>query len=194
MNLGRLRQRLLWPVYQLQGSPRYRHLGRGIARRLPIRCTLAGPADLPDVVHAIYHGHAEAMTRQHRAADGTLNDYHYLLARLWGRVIGTATLCRRQDAASQEQFPGWWLFDLRVALWLRGFGVGETLVRQAVVEAAALGADRLSLLVVADNRPALALYHKLGFAPMSLPALEAILAKQVDRGAPRQCILSRPLP
>lgn len=194
MNLDRLRQRLLWPVYQLQGCPLYRRLGRGIARRLPIRYVRAGSADLPDVIQTIYHGRAEVMAGHHYSADGTPNDYYYLLARLWGRVIGTATLCRRRDVEGQEHFPGWWLFDVRVTLWLRGFGVGEALLRQAMVEATALGVDRLSLLVVANNRPAVALYHKLGFTPMSFPALEAILAKQVGRGAPRQLILSRPLP
>ena len=58
------------------------------------------------------------------------------------------------------------LFDIVTGPAVRRRGYGRLLVRSLLAHAAAMGATRAYLQVVADNSPALALYGDLGFEPL----------------------------
>jgi len=49
----------------------------------------------------------------------------------------------------------------------RGRGVAQQLMRSALVDAAAAGLENVQLDVAVDNQPALTLYGRLGFVPIS---------------------------
>jgi ribosomal protein S18 acetylase RimI-like enzyme len=61
-------------------------------------------------------------------------------------------------------------------------------------QAQAEGAKELFLNVFEDNRPALALYRKLGFERVALPVLEEEFAAEGQREGRRRVTLRRSLP
>lgn len=85
----------------------------------------------------------------------------YVLARLDrdARIIGVATFSRVEEIAD--------LLRVIVHPQARGQGVGASLVRAGLDWAAALGAQRMLLEVRPDNDPAVALYRRLGFEPVT---------------------------
>jgi ribosomal protein S18 acetylase RimI-like enzyme len=107
-------------------------------------------------------------------------------------VIGFVQLVRHPEA----HFPyvGYWLFSLRVRTRYRGMGIGEALTRRVIDQAQAEGAKELFLNVFEDNRPALALYRKLGFERVALPVLEEEFAAEGQREGRRRVTLRRSLP
>jgi L-amino acid N-acyltransferase YncA len=56
-------------------------------------------------------------------------------------------------------------------------GLGETLCKKVIETASAEGAPELQLVVNADNRAAVALYSKLGFAHKPVPEMDAQFAR-----------------
>jgi ribosomal protein S18 acetylase RimI-like enzyme len=83
------------------------------------------------------------------------------LALLGERPVGTVGALRLPD-----QPPGECIL---VGLWVdpaaRGLGVGELLVRTVAEAAAQQGMQRVVLEVAHENRPAVALYERMGFVP-----------------------------
>ena len=79
-----------------------------------------------------------------------------------------------RGAPDEARTDAAWLISMWVAPEVRGRGVGEALVAAVVEWARASGARRLLLDVGDHNRPAIALYARMGFEPNgttgSLPA------------------------
>jgi ribosomal protein S18 acetylase RimI-like enzyme len=69
--------------------------------------------------------------------------------------VGLANLGRRGSRT--------WLGGVGVVPERRGEGIGEMLTRALIDRARGLGAEEMALEVIVDNRPAIALYEKLGF-------------------------------
>lgn len=72
-----------------------------------------------------------------------------------GRLVGVAAFSSVDDVADLNRVV--------VAPAARGRGIGAALVRAGLEWAQAVGANRMLLEVSTDNRPALALYRRLGF-------------------------------
>lgn len=85
----------------------------------------------------------------------------HVLARLDrdARIIGVATFSCVEDMAD--------LHRVIVRPDARGQGVGASLVRAGIDWAGAVGARRMLLEVRPDNESAVALYRRLGFAPVT---------------------------
>lgn len=92
-------------------------------------------------------------------------------ARYDGELLGFVRLIRISDVESPR--AGYWLYNLHVKPRYRGMGIGAALTRRVMDQAQSEGASELFLEALEDNVPALALYRKLGFEPVSLPALRA---------------------
>jgi GNAT superfamily N-acetyltransferase len=92
----------------------------------------------------------------------TFRESYIISAALWKRQIGFVELT---NSGRSQNGADWWLVDLRVWPLLRGAGIGEQLVRRAITMAQDKGIALLNVLVKKDNKPALALYEKLGFLP-----------------------------
>ncbi len=123
-------------------------------------------ADAPDAFGSTY---GEAAARPPDTWAAQLREIPTFVAVVDGEDAGIVRGARddsRPDTA--------WLISMWVAPEVRGQGVGEALI-DAVVEWARAGGARRLLLDVGDhNRPAIALYARMGFEPNgttgSLPA------------------------
>ncbi len=79
------------------------------------------------------------------------------------RVVGTCALVRM----SPDMFE---VAKLSVAMDARGDGLGRRLTQHAIDRARALGASRVALVSSTKLTTALALYSRMGFVRMPLPA------------------------
>lgn len=93
-------------------------------------------------------------------------------------VLGFVRLRRRPE--TEPPYIGHWLFSLTVRSRYRGMGLGEALTQHVIDQSLAEGASGICLCVFEDNLPAVALYRKLGFERVSLPAVEDALADDVE--------------
>jgi GNAT superfamily N-acetyltransferase len=94
------------------------------------------------------------------------------------RPVGLANLGRRGRRT--------WLGGVGVVRERRRQGIGKLLTRGLIERARALGADEMVLEVIVDNRPAIRLYEKLGFArtrELEVLSLAASAAGSVDAEA-----------
>ncbi|MET8562698.1 GNAT family N-acetyltransferase [Streptomyces flaveolus] len=85
----------------------------------------------------------------------------WFLAWVAEQAVGVAALVAPPSSSAEErerQLDALWV----VPGW-RGRGVGEALISAAVDHAAGHGARSVSLTVAENNRPALGLYHRMGF-------------------------------
>lgn len=86
-----------------------------------------------------------------------------LLAESAGEVVGACALIKLPDGSGYE------LAKMAVAPSVQGRGLGYRLGQAAVQRARELGAKRLYLESNAVLKPAVSLYHKLGFRPVANP-------------------------
>jgi ribosomal protein S18 acetylase RimI-like enzyme len=119
-----------------------------------------------------------------------VNQKNYV-AKHGARVIGFVRLERCLEA--QSPWEGTWLSALEVWTQYRGFGVGEMLVRRVVAQAVTDGAPEIFLAVFEDNSRAIALYRKLGFEQVTLPALEPQLTTEKHRFGRRRIVMRKGL-
>ncbi len=84
---------------------------------------------------------------------------------------------------------GLWLFSLGVRLKYRRLGIGELLSRRVVQVARERGAPELYLLVFEDNRPAVRLYHKLGFKQRTVSTMEEMLKREKQTYGRRRVVM-----
>jgi ribosomal protein S18 acetylase RimI-like enzyme len=138
----------------------YRSLARALAPRIEIE--LAGREECFNV--------PLAQQRSSKPEGMTV----FYLARHGRRITGSARLWHAIERNSPD--GAFWVFNVEVRAWCRGFGIGEELVRYIEGEAIAAGATDLTLSVWETNSPAITLYRKLGFEPIVEPALETRLA------------------
>lgn len=87
------------------------------------------------------------------------------------QVLGSVRLMRHPETDSVH--AGYWLYSLTVRTRYRGMGIGAALTQRVVEQSRSEGATELFLDVSEDNPPAIALYRKLGFEPVTLPAIVA---------------------
>jgi signal peptidase I len=86
-------------------------------------------------------------------------DGFWLVAENRGKIVGGLTV------TSLEKDPGMWvIFGLEVKPLLRGIGIGQKLVEEALERAKTAGAREIGLFVNKKNIPALKLYQKAGFS------------------------------
>ncbi|MEW5817733.1 MAG: GNAT family N-acetyltransferase, partial [Spirochaetota bacterium] len=113
------------------------------------------------------------------------------VSRRRAKVIGFVQLVYHPET----HFPwvGHWLFSLHVWGPYRGLGVGETLTRRVIEQAGNRGAADLFLAVFEDNARAIRLYRKLGFFPITLPALEPGFAAEKKQSGRRRIVMRKPL-
>lgn len=121
----------------------------------------AAPADAGDVarIEAASFDPADAFTT--RQVRRLIDNPHALslVAEVDHRVAGWCVALRRQH----RQHRSGRIYSLAVAHEHRGRGIAEALLRQAFDTLRADDVRHVYLEVAADNAPAIALYHKLGF-------------------------------
>lgn len=109
------------------------------------------------------------------------------------RIIGFIQLLRNPDDA--PLYPGFWIFSLSVKPFYRGMNIGTMLSKEIINIALNKGAKEIFLRVRMNNKKAIALYHKLGFAKKKIPAFdEAQLEKERLNPEQRWIIMSKLLP
>ena len=123
-------------------------------------------ADAPD---AFGSTHDEALARPPDSWSAQLRELPTFVAVADGEDVGMVRGARDDSRAETA-----WLISMWVAPEVRRQGVGEALIDAVVEWARASGARRLLLDVGDHNRPAIALYARMGFEPNgrtgSLPA------------------------
>ena len=148
----------------------------------------ASPSDLMTLHAWLSPGGEDALPASERNANPYLTTY---VARSGADVLGFVSLLRHPET----EFPhtGHWLYSLTVRTRYRRIGVGEALTRRVIEQARAESAPELLLYVFENNAPAIALYRKLGFERVVLPALEAELEADVQKYGRRRVPLRKPL-
>jgi ribosomal protein S18 acetylase RimI-like enzyme len=82
----------------------------------------------------------------------------WLVAERKKKIVAALTVTR------YEKDTGLWvIFGLEIKPFLRGLGIGDQIVRDAVKKAREGGAKKVGLFVNKKNNPALELYRKAGF-------------------------------
>ena len=129
---------------------------------------------------------AEALPAFERNAHPNLTNY---VARHGELRLGFVRLMRHPET----DFPraGHWLYSLTVRTRYRGMGVGAALTQRVIDQSRSEGAAELCLYVFENSAPALALYRKLGFERVALPALEEELAADVEKFGRRRVTLRK---
>jgi ribosomal protein S18 acetylase RimI-like enzyme len=93
--------------------------------------------------------------------DATGPEATVFVAKKQNKIVGYVYLVRYHRAAPYE---GHWLSGLKVDVFCRRRGIGESLSQAVIDRARSEGAQKLALLVFEDNQAAIRLYRKLGFA------------------------------
>ncbi|MGV8110549.1 GNAT family N-acetyltransferase [Methanospirillum sp.] len=108
-----------------------------------------------------------------------------LIATWRGHILGFVQLVRHPP--SHAPYVGYWLFSLTIFHPLcRGLGIGERLCHAILDHARREGAEEILLIVRQNNRPAVALYQKLGFSQTSLEGLEEKLIQEAETTGKRR--------
>ena len=97
--------------------------------------------------------------------------------------------------------PGNWSDTLKKTILLqdkvrplyRGMGTGKELTRKIIEKSKGEGAKELCLLVRENSYRVINLYHKLGFKPKTVPALEEKLERERLSLGRRRIVLSKNL-
>jgi GNAT superfamily N-acetyltransferase len=110
-----------------------------------------------------------------------------LIAYIRGKPVGAAVI---RQFPENDFYPDWWIFRMQVETKYRGLGIGRGLMRRALKEAEAQGADRISFLVPEVNRLVVNMCRKMGFKQISIPRLDDQLKKVAQRGGNRRIIMS----
>jgi ribosomal protein S18 acetylase RimI-like enzyme len=163
-----------WALRGLQRIPLFRAWVKRFRPAFVIQ--EASQSDLM-ALYAWLHPNGEStLPASERNANPNLTNY---VAKNGSETLGLVRLVRHPEA----DFPhvGYWLYSLTIRPRYRGMGIGEALTRRVIEQAQAEGARELFLRVFEDNTPALALYGKLGFAPVTLPALDEDLAADAQK-------------
>lgn len=96
-------------------------------------------------------------------------DAFVLIAELAGAAVGYALVTVNEGSPTWRDLPRFGLLEtLSVLPDARGRRIGRALVEAVWDELERIGVRELRLDVMATNRPALAFYERLGFAPDSL--------------------------
>ena len=148
----------------------------------------ANPDDLAALYARLAPNRAEALSALGESANPNLTNF---VAKHGEQRFGLVRLMRHPET----DFPrtGHWLYSLTVRTRYRGMGVGEALTQRVIDQSRYEGAAALCLDVYEDNAPALALYGKLGFERVVLPAVEDELVADVATSGRRRVTLRKTL-
>ena len=152
---------------KLQGFPAYRWLARRVRPDIEIREPSQSDVDLIPAALGL------PPPKHPYRPDSNVTNY---VACANSSIVGFVQLVRFPKERSP--YEGYWLFSLEVRFRQRGAGIGRMLTRKVIERATLDGANELSLLVYARNRPAVRLYEKLGFQRVQIPGLEEDLEKE----------------
>ena len=153
-----------WLLPHIQGFTAYRNLARRLIR--------------PEIIY------------QWQAAEssGTC-----LLGKRNDVVIARVSLLHNStEANSLYRDQGWWLSGMWVHWRYRRLGIARRLTETALTYAKEHGACRVRLLVFKDNKPALALYRKLGYSQVSIPGIDEQLKEEAAKIKREKIILEKP--
>lgn len=92
-----------------------------------------------------------------KAIIDTRKEGFYLVAERKGKIAGSLTITRYKDTKL------WLIFGLVVKPFLRGLGIGERFVKEAIIKAGESDAGEIGLFINKNSSAALRLYKKLGF-------------------------------
>jgi len=113
-----------------------------------------------------------------------------LIATWHGHILGFVQVVRHPP--SHAPYVGHWLFSLTILHPLfKGLGIGERLCHAILNLASEEGAEEVFLLVNTGNKPAIALYQKLGFSHTSLTGLEERLVQEAETTGKRRITMVR---
>jgi ribosomal protein S18 acetylase RimI-like enzyme len=113
------------------------------------------------------------------------------VARQGEEILGFVRLVRSLEVDMKP--AGYWLYTLQVRSRYRGMGIGLALTQRVIDQARLEGASELSLEVLENNAPAIALYRKLGFDRVRSPAIDAELAADVQKYGRQRVLLRKGL-
>jgi ribosomal protein S18 acetylase RimI-like enzyme len=159
-----------------QGLPAYRQAGRRLAPRFSI-----ADADERDLAALLRRS---GTTAAQNGSAGPGPRVRRFAARVRGRTAGFVEFVDHRQL--DGPWSGCWLSSLEVWPLYRGMGLGEALSRAVIDEARRRGATELLLVVHEDQRRAVRLYLKLGFAGTVAPGLESLLQAEASRTGRRR--------
>jgi ribosomal protein S18 acetylase RimI-like enzyme len=113
------------------------------------------------------------------------------VAKWRSHILGCAKSVHERDASSP--WSGYWLHGLWVRQRYRGLGVGERLVRHRLEHARLEGVPQVLILVSEENERSIRLHQKLGFEMITIPALEPVLAVELDAVGKRHYTMRKTL-
>ena len=152
-------------VIKMQSIAIYRWIARSFQSGIRIK-----EADERDL-KAFYTWYRPSKVEVSVSQDSRSTDF---VAQKGSMVIGFAQLVRHSE--NTDFYEGYWLFGLVVKTRYRGMRIGEKLSQAVIERAKEEGANEILLLVRDNNRPAIDLYHKLGFRIEVVPDLEEQLS------------------
>lgn len=167
-------------VQWLQGLSFYRLFGRRLLKGVVI-------AEAKERDLEAFHRRFNPSEPYHRQPpDPNVTNW---VARQGEKVIGFAQLVDHPE----DHFPwvGHWLFSLHVWVLFRGVGIGEKLTRSVIENAENRGVRELHLAVFEDDKRAINLYRKLGFAQVALPGLEPMFEAEKQQYGRRQIVMKK---
>ena len=181
-----VRRLLGWALRRLRSVPEWRSWTRRFRPVYRIREATLGDLEVIDGLATSSEDPGPSASGQGVAPNLTV-----YVAERGTTIIGSVRLMRHGDSDSPH--AGYWLYSLEVEFPYRALGVGEALTMRVIDQARAEHAPGLFLRVFEDNAPALALYRKLGFEPVALPALADDLAADVRNYGRRRVPLRKSL-
>ena len=114
-----------------------------------------------------------------------------LVATWWGIPVGQAYLLYVSGPLAED--TGWGLYSLSVHRLFRGLGIGERLVRDHMAWACQRGIPALRLYASERHAPSMALFRKLGFRRIHIPAIEDRLDREAGPAGRHLILMSKEL-
>lgn len=164
----------------LQGLPLYRLLGKRVLKTVVI--AEAKEKDL----EAFHRQFNPSVPYHSQLSNPNVTNW---VAKQGEKLIGFVQLVYHPE--DQSPWVGRWLFSLQVRVLFRGLGIGEKLTKCAIDSAKNKGDRELYLAVFEDNKTAISLYRKFGFAQLTVPALEPMFATEKQQYGHRRIVMKR---
>lgn len=125
-------------------------------------CRKAIGADADAILDLLTNeAHVEGLTAERIAGMILSGEEYVYVAEYQGKLVGH--VCAGQYWMEPYGIAGWVVMRLIVTRPRRGWGIGERLLGCLLADLALVDHERIMLTVHRKNRPAIALYRKLGF-------------------------------
>ena len=187
--LFRLKQLLILPrraagyaLQLFQSFSVYRWFGKLLATQVVI--SVADEDDM-EAVHYLFN--PDVPYRRENPDPNVIN----WVAKSNGKVIGF--IQNVYYPGGDSPWVGHWILSVHVRTRYRGAGIGEKLMMRAVNRAKQQDIEEVFGIVSEDNKKSFRLCLKLGFVPITLPALEASLAEEKVKTGRRRIVMKKML-